>query len=142
VEVKPPQQKPTGTVFREKHKQFVKTDCVLTGERLAASIFGIQNRQIERVHARFATLEKGCFGIRALRHKLDAALSNQSGVRVFVCFSKTQLAPIIISDFFLIFLLSLNFVFFYSASAAGSALIIPFYPRHFRLFGFIFWKNI
>jgi len=42
VEEKPPQQKPIGTVIREKNEQFVYTDCVLTGNLLAASIFGIQ----------------------------------------------------------------------------------------------------
>jgi hypothetical protein len=31
VEEKPPQQKPIGTVIREKNEQFVYTDCVLTG---------------------------------------------------------------------------------------------------------------
>jgi hypothetical protein len=40
VEEKPPQKKPIGTVIREKNEQNVKTDCVLTGNLLAASIFG------------------------------------------------------------------------------------------------------
>jgi hypothetical protein len=42
-----------------------------------------KTRQIERVHARFATLEKNASAF-SFKVKLDAALSNQSGVRFFV----------------------------------------------------------
>jgi hypothetical protein len=68
VEEKPPQQKPIGTVFREKHKQNVETvkcENVLCADRKPARrehFRDTKNRQIERVHARFATLKK-CFGI-------------------------------------------------------------------------------
>jgi len=63
VEEKPPQQKPSGTAFLLKREQDVQTFCVLTGDALAASLFGIQNRRIKRVHVRFANLIKEYFGI-------------------------------------------------------------------------------
>ena len=40
-------------------QQIAKAICVLTGDVLAARLFGIQNRQIERVHVRFANLKSG-----------------------------------------------------------------------------------
>jgi len=46
-------------------------------KRLAASVFGIQkNRQVERVHARFATLKKNASAF-GFKEKLGAALIYQ-----------------------------------------------------------------
>jgi hypothetical protein len=80
VEEKPPQQKPIGTAFRKKRKQNVQTNCVLTGDVLAARLFGIQkNRRIERVHARFANLnQKNASAFWRARQKLGVVLRNQS----------------------------------------------------------------
>jgi hypothetical protein len=61
VEEKPPQQKPSGTAFREKREQDVQTFCVLTGDALAASRFGIQNRRIKRVHVFYTRFSSNLF---------------------------------------------------------------------------------
>jgi hypothetical protein len=50
VEEKPPQQKPIGTVIREKNEQFVYTDCVLTGNDSPRASSGYKKSVMIRVY--------------------------------------------------------------------------------------------
>jgi hypothetical protein len=73
------------SVLRET-QQNVKTICVLTGDVLAARLFGIQNRQIERVHVRFANLKSDTRQtVFKLRQKLGAEFEKSKEAPDFFC---------------------------------------------------------
>jgi len=101
VEEKPPQQKPIGTAFREKRKQNVKADCVLTGDALAASLFGIQkNRRIERVHVRFANLKKRTLRRSKVKAKIRCCVEKSIQHLVFFAFYSSAMKPLSVNSSF------------------------------------------